>query len=167
MQDGRRMALANKKLSESKRRWPTHEKEMWVVIHYFKTWGHYIGSKDVVVWNLGLMLHSSPGIDPVNWLTIKLRAPFAAPVKVMPPNHFGMGPDSLFKLRSRLSNSFNRVIRLDPIEVIWLFSRHNELRFLRLPMESGRPPGNRLPVRKSSVNLTSLPTSAGMVGPLN
>ncbi len=50
MQDGRRMALANKKLSESKRRWPTHEKEMWVVIHYFKTWGHYIGSKDVVVW---------------------------------------------------------------------------------------------------------------------
>jgi len=23
---------------------------MWAVIHYLKTWGHYIGSKDVVVW---------------------------------------------------------------------------------------------------------------------
>jgi len=44
------MAFENKKLSETKQRWPTHEKEMWVVIHCFKTWGHYIGSKDVVVW---------------------------------------------------------------------------------------------------------------------
>jgi hypothetical protein len=23
---------------------------MWAVIHYLKTWGHYIGFKDVVVW---------------------------------------------------------------------------------------------------------------------
>jgi hypothetical protein len=23
---------------------------MWAVVHYLKTWGHYIGSKDVVVW---------------------------------------------------------------------------------------------------------------------
>jgi hypothetical protein len=23
---------------------------MWAVIHCLKTWGHYIGSKDVVVW---------------------------------------------------------------------------------------------------------------------
>jgi hypothetical protein len=23
---------------------------MWVVIHYRETWGHYIGSKDMVVW---------------------------------------------------------------------------------------------------------------------
>jgi len=23
---------------------------MWAVIHCFKTWGHYVGSKDVVVW---------------------------------------------------------------------------------------------------------------------
>jgi len=50
VQDGRPMAFENKKLSETEWRWPTHEKEMWVVIHYFKTWGHYIGSKDVVVW---------------------------------------------------------------------------------------------------------------------
>ncbi len=44
------MAFESKKLSETEQRWPTHEKEMWVVIHCFKTWGHYIGSKDVVVW---------------------------------------------------------------------------------------------------------------------
>jgi len=29
---------------------------MWVVIHYFKTWGHYIGSKDVVVWTNNVTL---------------------------------------------------------------------------------------------------------------
>jgi hypothetical protein len=50
MQDGRPVAFESKKLSETERRWPTHEKEMWVVIHCLKTWGHYIGSKDVVVW---------------------------------------------------------------------------------------------------------------------
>jgi hypothetical protein len=50
VQDGRPVAFENKKLSETERRWPTHEKEMWAVIHCLKTWGHYIGSKDVVVW---------------------------------------------------------------------------------------------------------------------
>jgi hypothetical protein len=37
-------------LNKTERKWPTHEKEMWAVIHCLKTWGHYIGSKDVVVW---------------------------------------------------------------------------------------------------------------------
>jgi hypothetical protein len=37
MQDGRPMAFESKKLSKMKRRLPTHEKEMWVVIHCFKT----------------------------------------------------------------------------------------------------------------------------------
>ncbi len=50
VQDGRPVAFESKKLNETEQRWPTHEKEMWVVIHCFKTWGHYIGSKDVVVW---------------------------------------------------------------------------------------------------------------------
>jgi hypothetical protein len=36
-------------LNEMKRSCPTHEKEMWAVIHCLKTWRHYIGSKDVVV----------------------------------------------------------------------------------------------------------------------
>ncbi len=50
VQDGRLVAFESKKLSEMERRWPTHEKEMWAVVHCLKTWGHYIGSKDVVVW---------------------------------------------------------------------------------------------------------------------
>jgi hypothetical protein len=50
VQNGRPMAFENKKLSETNQRWPKHEKEMRVVIHCLKTWGHYIGSKDVVVW---------------------------------------------------------------------------------------------------------------------
>jgi hypothetical protein len=50
VQDGRSMVFESKKLNNMKQRWPTHEKEMWATIHYFKTWGHYISSKDVVVW---------------------------------------------------------------------------------------------------------------------
>jgi hypothetical protein len=50
VQEGKLVAFESKKLSETKRRWPTHEKEMWAIIHCLKTWGHYIGSKDVVVW---------------------------------------------------------------------------------------------------------------------
>ncbi len=50
VQEGRSMAFKSKKLSETERKWPTHKKEIWAVIHCLKTWGHYIGSKDVVVW---------------------------------------------------------------------------------------------------------------------
>jgi hypothetical protein len=50
VQEGRSVAFESKKLSEMERRWLTHEKEMWAVIHCLKTWGHYIGSKDVMVW---------------------------------------------------------------------------------------------------------------------
>jgi hypothetical protein len=50
VQEGKPMAFESKKLSETEPRWPTHEKEMWAVIHCLKTWGHYIGSKDVVMW---------------------------------------------------------------------------------------------------------------------
>jgi hypothetical protein len=56
MQDGRLVAFERKKLNDIEWRWPTHEKEMWVVIHCFKTWGHYIGSKDVVVWTNNVTL---------------------------------------------------------------------------------------------------------------
>jgi len=50
VQEGRPVTFESKKLSETKRRWPTHEKEMWAIKHCLKTWGHYVGSKDVVVW---------------------------------------------------------------------------------------------------------------------
>ncbi len=50
VQDGRPVAFESKTLSETEQRWPTHEKEMWAIIHCLKTWGHYVGSKNVVVW---------------------------------------------------------------------------------------------------------------------
>jgi hypothetical protein len=50
VQEGKPVAFESKKLDEMEWRWPTHEKEMWAVIHCLKTWGHYIGSKDVMVW---------------------------------------------------------------------------------------------------------------------
>jgi hypothetical protein len=50
VQDWKLVVFESKKLSDMEQRWPTHEKEMRVVIHCFKTWGHYISSKDVVVW---------------------------------------------------------------------------------------------------------------------
>ena len=33
MQEGRPVAFESKKLSDVERRWPTHEKEMWAVVH--------------------------------------------------------------------------------------------------------------------------------------
>ncbi len=36
MQDGRSVAFESKKLNEMEQRWPTHEKEMWAVIHCLK-----------------------------------------------------------------------------------------------------------------------------------
>jgi hypothetical protein len=56
VQEGRSVAFESKKLSEMERRWLTHEKEMWAVIHCLKTWGHYVGSKDVVVWTNNVTL---------------------------------------------------------------------------------------------------------------
>ncbi len=56
VQDGRLVAFNSKTLNETKRRQPIHEKEMWVMIHCFKTWGHYIGSKDVMVWTSNFTL---------------------------------------------------------------------------------------------------------------
>jgi hypothetical protein len=56
VQEGRPVAFESKKLSETERRWPPHKKEMWAVIHCLKTWGHYIGSKDVVVWTDNVIL---------------------------------------------------------------------------------------------------------------
>jgi hypothetical protein len=50
VQEGKSISFESKKLNKMEWRRPTHEKEMWVVIHCLKTWGHYIGSKDVVVW---------------------------------------------------------------------------------------------------------------------
>jgi hypothetical protein len=37
VQEGKPVAFESKKLNEMEQRWPTHEKEMWMVIHCLKT----------------------------------------------------------------------------------------------------------------------------------
>ena len=38
MQEGRPVAFESKKLLNVERRWPIHEKEMWIVVHSLKLW---------------------------------------------------------------------------------------------------------------------------------
>ncbi len=71
VQEGRLVSFESKKLSETKRRWPTHEKEMWAVIHCPKTWGHYIGSKDVVVWTDNVTLKYFATQPKLSWKQVK------------------------------------------------------------------------------------------------
>jgi hypothetical protein len=40
MQDGGPVAYESNKLNETNQRWPPHEKEMWAMIHCFKSWGY-------------------------------------------------------------------------------------------------------------------------------
>ena len=42
MQEGRPVVFESKKLLDVERRWPTHKKEMWVVVHCLKLWQHYL-----------------------------------------------------------------------------------------------------------------------------
>ena len=43
MQDGRPIAYESKKLDGYQKRWPTHEKELFDVVHCLKTWYYYLG----------------------------------------------------------------------------------------------------------------------------
>jgi hypothetical protein len=38
MQDGSLVVFESKKLGNMKQRWPTHEMEMWAMVHCLKTW---------------------------------------------------------------------------------------------------------------------------------
>ena len=42
MQEGRPVAFESNKLLDVERRWPTHKKEMWTVVHCLKLWQHYL-----------------------------------------------------------------------------------------------------------------------------
>ncbi len=43
MQEGHLITFENKKLVGAELRWPIHEKELFVVMHYLKAWQHYLG----------------------------------------------------------------------------------------------------------------------------
>ena len=42
LQEGRPIAFGSKKLYPSQRNWPTHEKELYAVVHALKAWRHYL-----------------------------------------------------------------------------------------------------------------------------
>jgi hypothetical protein len=43
MQDVRLIVYESKKLDGCQKRWPTYEKELFVVVHCLKSWQHYLG----------------------------------------------------------------------------------------------------------------------------
>jgi len=50
MQDGRPIAFESKKLDGTETKWPTHEKEMFAMVHCLKTWQHYLGLHKIKVY---------------------------------------------------------------------------------------------------------------------
>ena len=70
MQEGRPVAFESKKLSDVERRWLTHEKEMWAVVHCLKLWQHYLGLEYTKVYtdNVSMRyLETQPKITPKQW----------------------------------------------------------------------------------------------------
>ena len=70
MQEGWTLAFESKKLSDFERRWPTHEKEMWVVVHCLKLWQHYLGLEYTKVYTdmvLVRYFETQPKITPKQW----------------------------------------------------------------------------------------------------
>jgi hypothetical protein len=56
MQDGRPIAYENKKLDGCQKRWPTHENELFAVVHCLKTWQHYLGLDKTKVYTDNILL---------------------------------------------------------------------------------------------------------------
>jgi hypothetical protein len=56
MQDGHPVAYESRKLTGSELRWPTHEKELYAVLHCLKSWRHYVrgGKTKVFTDNISL-----------------------------------------------------------------------------------------------------------------
>ena len=70
MQEGRPVAFESKKLSDVERRWPTHEKEMWAVVHCLKLWQHYFGLEYIKVYIDNVLVRyfeTQPKITPKQW----------------------------------------------------------------------------------------------------
>jgi hypothetical protein len=50
MQDGHMIAFKSKKLCGAQVWWPTHEKELYVVVCCLKAWQHYLGTHKTKVY---------------------------------------------------------------------------------------------------------------------
>ena len=70
MQEGRPVAFESKKLSDVERQWPTHEKEMWAVVHCLKLWQHYLGLEYTKVYTDNVSMRyfeTQPKTTPKQW----------------------------------------------------------------------------------------------------
>ena len=77
MQEGRPLAFESKKLSDVERRWPTHEKEMWAVVHCLKLWQHYLGLEYTKVYTDNVSVRyfeTQSKITPKQWRWVDVLA---------------------------------------------------------------------------------------------
>ena len=97
MQEGRLVAFESKKHSDVERRWPTHEKEMWAVVHCLKLWQHYLGIEDTKVYTDNVSVRyfeTQPKITPKQWQWADVLACFNVDL-IHKPGRNNMVPDAL------------------------------------------------------------------------
>ena len=97
MQEGRPVAFESKKLSDVERRWPTHEKEMWAVVHCLKLWQHYLGLEYTKVYidNVSVRYFETlPKITPKQWRWADVLACFNVDL-IHKPGRDNVVPDAL------------------------------------------------------------------------
>jgi hypothetical protein len=56
MQDGHPIAFESKKLSRAQLQWPTHKKELYVIVCHVKAWQHYLGTQKTKVYTDNISL---------------------------------------------------------------------------------------------------------------
>lgn len=71
MQERRSIAFERKKLRGSQLRWPTHEKELFGVVHYLKVWRHYLQGQEIYVFtdNISLKYFETKALSTSKELT--------------------------------------------------------------------------------------------------
>ena len=97
MQEGRLVAFESKKLSNVERRWPTHEKEMWAIVHCLKLWQHYLGLEYTKVYTDNVSVRyfeTQPKITPKQWRWADVLACFNVDL-IHKPGRDNVVPDAL------------------------------------------------------------------------
>ena len=97
IQEGRLVAFESKKLSDVERRWPTHEKEMWAVVHCLKLWQHYLGLEYTKVYKDNVSMRyfkTQPNITPKQWRWVDVLACFNVDL-IHKPGQDNVVPDAL------------------------------------------------------------------------
>ena len=99
MQERRPVAFESKKLLDVERRWPTHEKEMWAVVHCLKLWQHYLGLEYTKVYMDNVLMQyfkTQSKITPKQWRWTDVLACFNVDF-IYKPKWDNVVPDALNK----------------------------------------------------------------------